>query len=194
MLRQLIFALAIGGVTTTAALGADYTLDPVHTQANFTVTHLTVSKVHGNIPLVSGTLTIGANDLPTAGTETFDVTKLASDDPNRDKALTSPNYLDSTKYPTMTFVVKKVDGTPQAFDLTGDLTLHGVTKSVVLKASEVGAAVIRGARHIGYTATTAIDRRDYGIDFATFAGGSLIAGYEVDIQIDIDAVQSAAAK
>ena len=192
MLRHAFFAFAIAAATSGAAGAADYTLDPVHTQAVFVVTHLTVSKVHGQIPLTSGSLSLGTNDLPTAGTETFDVTQLASNDDNRDKSLKSPNYLDAGKYPTMTFVVRKTEGTPQAFALTGDLTLHGVTKSVVLKGSVVGAAVIKGARHVGYTATTTIDRRDYGIDFATFAGGSLIAGYDVDISIDADAVQNGA--
>jgi polyisoprenoid-binding protein YceI len=192
--RSLAFAFAVAGATTTAASAADYTLDPVHTQAVFVVTHLAVSKVHGQIPLTSGTLSIGANDLPTAGTATFDVTRLDSNDPNRDKSLMSENYLDAQKYPTMTFVVRKVDGTPQAFTLTGDLTVHGVTKTVALKGSEVGAAIVKGQRHIGYTATTTFDRRDFGITFATFTGGSLIAGYDVDVSIDVDAVQNAAAK
>jgi polyisoprenoid-binding protein YceI len=192
--RSLAVALALAGATTTAANAADYTLDPVHTQAVFVVTHLAVSKVHGQIPLTAGTLDIGANDLPTGGTATFDVTQLDSNDDNRDKSLKSEAYLDAAKYPTMTFVVRKVVGTPQAFTLTGDLTIHGVTKSVDLKGSEVGSAVVKGARHIGYTATTTIDRRDFGIAFANFAGGSLIAGYNVDISIDVDAVQKAPAK
>ena len=194
MRRTLMVASAFIALTTTTARAADYSFDPVHTTATFTVTHLAISKVHGQIPVSTGTLSIGPNDLPTGGTVAFNMTQLNSQDENRDKSLKSPSYLDTAKFPTMTFVVRKVDGTPQSFTMTGDLTLHGVTKSVMLKGSEVGSAVIKGERQVGYTATTAIDRRDFGIDFASFTGGSLVVGYEVDIDVEVAAQQKAATK
>jgi polyisoprenoid-binding protein YceI len=188
MLRLLAFALALAAVPGVAA-AAEYTIDPVHTDADFTVVHLAVSKVHGSIPLTAGTLTIGADDLPSAGTATFDMKNVSSGDDRRDQSLRGPNFFDVTTYPTMTFVVRTVSGTPQAFALTGDLTLHGVTKPVTLKASEVGSAIVRGQRHIGYTATTSIDRRDFGMTWGNMPGGALIAGFDVAIDIDIDTIQ-----
>jgi polyisoprenoid-binding protein YceI len=176
-----IFALA----TTTGAGAADYVFDPPHTQVTFSVSHLTISKVSGSIPLAAGAqvVALGANDLPTAGTITFDVTKLDSGDEHRNASLTS-SYLETAKYPTMTFVIRKVDGTPQAFTMTGDLTLHGVTKSIVLKGSVLGTATIRGKRQVGYTASTTIDRRDFGITFGPVLDGALIAGYDVAIEVE----------
>jgi len=190
MLRHTLLALALTFAATSVARAADYVFDPVHTTGNFTVTHLTISKVHGQIPIATGVpqvLSVGANDLPTAGTIIFDVTRLDSGDDRRDQSLKT-QYLEAAKFPTMTFAIRKVDGTPQAFTMTGDLTLHGVTKSVTLKGSVVGAAMLRGKRQIGYTATTTIDRRDFGITFGPLLDGSLIAGNDVDIDIEAAAV------
>jgi polyisoprenoid-binding protein YceI len=191
MLRQLVLAVALAATTTAAAGAATYTFDPVHTRASFSVTHLTISKVNGTFPLTDApqTLEIGANDLPTAGTVTFDVNAIDTGDDRRNASLKA-QYLEAAKYPTMVFVVRKVEGTPQAFTLSGDLTLHGVTKPVVLKGSVVGAATIRGKRQIGYSATTTIDRRDFGISFGPVLDGSLIAGY--DVAIDIEAALTGA--
>jgi len=191
MLRQLVLAVALAATTTAAAGAATYTFDPVHTRASFSVTHLTISKVNGTFPLTDApqTLEIGANDLPTAGTVTFDVNAIDTGDDRRNASLKA-QYLEAAKYPTMVFVVRKVEGTPQAFTLSGDLTLHGVTKPVVLKGSVVGAATIRGKRQIGYSATTTIDRRDFGISFGPVLDGSLIAGY--DVVIDIEAALTGA--
>jgi polyisoprenoid-binding protein YceI len=185
MLRSALLSLALVVATASGANAAEYAFDPIHTKASFTVTHLTISKVQGYIPLTGSTqtLTLGANDLPTAGTVTFDVTKIDSGDDRRDASLKT-QYLDAATFPTMVFVVRNVTGTPQAFALTGDLTLHGVTKSVTLKGSVVGAAVIRGKRQVGFSATTTIDRRDFGISFGPILDGSLIAGYDVTIEVE----------
>jgi polyisoprenoid-binding protein YceI len=190
MLRHLVLSLALAATTTAAVSAADYTFDPVHTRASFTVTHLTISKVNGTFPLTDTpqTLTIGANDLPAAGTVTFDVNALDTGDDRRNASLKT-QYLESAKYPTMTFVIRKVDGTAQAFTMTGDLTLHGITKPVTLKGAMVGAATIKGKRQIGYSATTTIDRRDFGISFGPILDGSLVAGY--DVAIDIEAALTA---
>jgi polyisoprenoid-binding protein YceI len=184
MLRK-IAALALAlGLTTVAAEAAPYTFDAPHTTAAFTATHLAIIKVHGAVPFVSGTIDLGPNDMPTAGTATFDISKIDSGDPNRDNSLRT-QYLETAKYPTMTFVIRKATGTPQAFDLTGDLTLHGVTKPVTLKAAMVGATTLKGKREVGFTATTTIDRRDFDINFGTgITNGPLSVG--TDIVIDIE--------
>ena len=87
----------------------------------------------------------------------------------------------------MTFLEKKIDGTPAAFKMTGDLTLHGVTKSVVLTGKVVNSLVVKGKRHFAYSASTTIDRRDFGIVFAKMLDNQLFAGYAVEIDIDTDA-------
>jgi len=187
MLRSSLLAFALLLATGAAASADDYVLDPVHTQAEFTVVHLAISQVSGHIPLTSGTLTLGANDLPTAATATFDVTALDSGDAHRDGSLKSDSFFDVAQYPTMTFVERKIEGTAQSFTMTGDLTLHGVTKPIVLTGKLIGAAVLRGKRAVGYTATTTFDRRDFGITFGNVMGGNLIAGYDVSVTINVAA-------
>jgi polyisoprenoid-binding protein YceI len=182
MLRTTMLAFGLLAATAAAAGAEPYAYDPPHTTAAFTAVHLAIIKVHGSVPFVSGKMDIGANDLPTAGDATFNLAAIDSGDPNRDKSLRT-QYLETDKYPTMTFVVRKVTGTPKAFDLIGDLTLHGVTKSVDLKSSEVGATTVKGKREIGYSASTTIDRRDFGITFGT---GITDAALSVSTNIDID--------
>jgi polyisoprenoid-binding protein YceI len=179
-----LFGLVLAWSATASAGAAPYAFDAVHTTAAFTAVHLAIIKVHGSVPFTGGSMDLGPNDLPTAGKASFDLSKIDSGDSNRDNSLRT-QYLETDKYPTMTFVVRKATGTPQAFDLSGDLTLHGVTKPVTLKASVTGTSQFRGKREVGYSATTTIDRRDFGINFGTgLANGPL--GASTDIVIDIE--------
>jgi polyisoprenoid-binding protein YceI len=172
----------------TPVWAADFVLDKPHTQAEFVAVHLAVSQVHGQIPLISGTATIGANNLPTAINATFDVTGVATNDANRDKSLRD-SYFEAATYPTMTFVERQAKGTPAAFTLTGDLTIHGVTKPVTLKAQVIGSGIIKGKKQIGYNATTTIDRRDFGMTFGPLLDGALIVGDTITINIETDAIE-----
>lgn len=168
------------------AFAADFTLDKAHTQAEFVVTHMALSKVHGQVPLASGTATIADNGLPSAINASFDLTTFATGNTYRDADLRD-HYFEVTKFPTISFVEKSVKGTPKAFTLTGDLTIHGVTKTVNIATMLDGTAVVRGKRHYAYSGTTTIDRRDYGMTFGPLLDGSLIAGDEVTINFETDA-------
>jgi polyisoprenoid-binding protein YceI len=173
---------------TLPAAAADFQLDKAHTQAEFVVTHLALSKVHGHVPLASGTLTVGPGNIPTAATATFDLAGIDSQNDRRDNDLRE-NYFEVAKYPTMTFVERKIDGTPKAFTMTGDLTMHGVTKSITLTGSLDGTATIRGKQQVAYSATGTIDRRDFGMSFGPALDGQLIVGYDVTINLEVVAVQ-----
>jgi polyisoprenoid-binding protein YceI len=172
------------------ALAADYTIDPNHTQATFTVTHLAISHVSGKIPVVSGTVTLGAGDLPSEMNVTFSAKDLDTQSADRDHDLRSADWFEVDKYPTMTFVSRTVTGTPQAFTVAGDLTMHGVTKPVTLTVKELGKMTdARNRTHVGYDATTTIDRRDWGLNWGkTTPGGSLIAAYDVAIDVNVEIV------
>jgi polyisoprenoid-binding protein YceI len=170
------------------ASAADYVLDKPHTQAQFTVTHLALSKVNGMLPLVSGTVTVGPNNLPVAATATFDVTNVETYDANRNAALRD-HYFEADKYPTITFVERKISGTPASFVMTGDLTIHGVTKSVDLAGKVEAAVTLRGKQNVAYSASTTIDRRDFGMTFGPVLDNQLIAGYPVTITIEAVAVE-----
>ena len=167
---------------------AEYTIDPVHTQAQFTVVHLAISKVHGQIPIASGVAQIDNGELPSSVNVTLDVTRLDTHDAKRDSDLKSPDFFDAAKYPTITFVSTKIAGTPAAFTMTGNLTLHGVTKPVTLNAKVEGQMTDGRARHhIAYTASTSFDRRDFGMNWGNVSGGALIVGYDVTVDLEVDA-------
>ena len=184
--------LVLSGVLMAAmiapALATDAALDVPHTQAQFTVTHLALSKVRGTVPLISGTVSFNDAGMPSDANATFDVKGVSTGDDNRDKSLRN-QYFETDKYPTLTFVEKKIEGTPAAFKVTGDMTLHGITKSVVLTGDVDGIQTIRGKREVGYTLHTVIDRRDFGIVFAGMLDNTLIAGDNVTIDIEAAAVE-----
>jgi polyisoprenoid-binding protein YceI len=186
VIKRFVLTGVLAATMIAPAFATDAALDIPHTQAQFTVTHLGLSRVHGQIPLISGTATFNDNGLPTASSATFDVKGINSQDTNRDNSLRQ-DYLETDKFPTMTFVEKKIEGSPTGFKMTGDLTLHGITKSVVLTGKVVNSLVTKGKRHFAYEASTTIDRRDFGIVFAKMLDNQLFAGYPVEIEIDTDA-------
>jgi len=189
VVRRTILAIVMVLALAAPALAADFTLDPNHTQAEFTVVHLGFSHVRGQIPLVNGTVSIGADDVPTAVSATLSAKDIDSHSADRDRDLRGGDWLDTDKFPTMTFVSKQITGTAQNFTVVGDLTMHGVTKPVTLTAKEEGKSPdARGRMHIAYTATGTIDRRDWGLNWGkTTPGGSLIASNDVTIGLNIEA-------
>jgi polyisoprenoid-binding protein YceI len=191
LLRRSALAAALAVAAVAApALAADYAVDPNHTQATFTVTHLAISRVNGKIPVTGGTISIGANGLPSAISVTLSAKDIDTNSADRDRDLRSGDWFEVDKYPTMTFVSKSVSGTPQSFTVNGELTMHGVTKPVTLTAKELGKMTdARGRTHVGYSASATLDRRDWGLNWGkTTPGGSLIAGNDVTIDINAEAV------
>ncbi|MEA2666414.1 MAG: hypothetical protein QOI11_3358 [Candidatus Eremiobacteraeota bacterium] len=189
MLRRIALTAALAAALTGPAAAADYAVDPAHSQATFTVSHLTVTKVSGQIPVQNAVVSTGPNDLPTKVEATLDLRGIDTREPDRDKQLRSDDFFDVAKYPALTFVSKKIEGTPGAFTVGGDLTFHGVTKPVVLAAKLEGKVTDgRGRTHLGYSATTTIDRRDWGLNWGKTTGGALIVGNEVTINLTVEAV------
>lgn len=190
MNRLLVMAGALVFAWAAPAGAAEYALDADHTQAEFTVTHLAISHVRGQIPLAAGTIAVGDDLVPTAIDATLDVKDIATQDAGRDKDLRGPDWFDIDKFPSMTFVSKKIEGTPAAFTIQGDLTFHGVTKPVTLKAKEEGKIVDgRGRTHLGYSAAVTIDRRDWGLNWGrTTPGGELVVANDVTIELSVEAV------
>ena len=189
MLRPFLAAVFVAALAAPAP-AADYAIDPNHTQATFTVTHLAISRVSGKVPVTAGTVSVGANGLPSAISVTFSAKDIDTQSADRDRDLRSADWFEVDKYPTMTFVSKSVSGTPQAFTVQGDLTMHGVTKPVTLSAKELGKMTdARNRTHIGYSATATLDRREWALNWGkTTPGGSLIAGNDVTIDVNVEVV------
>jgi polyisoprenoid-binding protein YceI len=178
------------------ALAADYDIDSAHSAAQFSVRHLMVSNVRGSFKKLTGKVVFDeSNPSATVVQASIDVSTVDTGEPARDTHLKSPDFFDLAKFPTMTFVSRSAIRTSQGVDLSGDLTLHGVTKAVVLHVSDITKEIKdpRGMLRIGATATTVINRQDFGMVWNhNLDGGGVVVGNDVTITIDIEVARKAA--
>ena len=190
-MSRLVFILiaALAMAATAAAQAGTWQIDPNHTAAQFSVRHLGVSTVRGAFSKVSGSAQHDPAD-PSKDTleATIDANSVDTRVEMRDKDLRSARFFDVEKYPTITFHSKqtKVAG-PGKLQITGDLTIHGVTKQVVLDVDGPSAPIkdpMGKGERIGASATTKINRQDFGI---TTLPGAI--GDEITITIDTELIQ-----
>ena len=181
-----MFVLAI----SAAAQVETWQIDPFHSAAQFAVRHFGISTVRGAFPKLSGTVQYDpADPTKTAIDVTIDAASVNTRVEPRDKDLRSPNFFDVEKFPTITFKSKHVESAGKGkLKVTGDLTIHGVTKEVVLDVDGPNGPFKdpRGNQHMGASATTQINRQDFGVKGAP--GG---VGDDVQITIDVEAVKPA---
>ncbi len=165
-------------------------VDPNHSNAQFSVRHLTISNVTGEFTKVSGQAQIDEKDITKSQIEvTVDTTTLNTRVPDRDNDVKSPNFLDVAKYPTMTFKSKRITGSNGKLKLIGDLTIHGVTKEVTFDVDGPTAAIKDpwGNLRRGAEARTKINRKDFGLSYnKVLETGGLIVGDEISITIDLE--------
>ena len=176
---------------SAAAYGAEYTIDPVHSAATFGVRHMMISTVRGHFSKVTGKVGYDPKNLAACKVEaTVDATTIDTREPKRDAHLKSPDFFDVAKFPTLTFLSTKCAREGGKLKITGDLTIHGVTKAVVLDVDGPAAEVKGqgGAMIIGASATTKISRKDFGMVWNRLleTGGAVVAD-EVLITLDIEA-------
>jgi polyisoprenoid-binding protein YceI len=169
-------------------------LDSAHTNVEFTVRHMMISNVKGQFQKTSGTITANGNDPVSAKIDaTIDASSVDTRVEGRDAHLKGPDFLDVAKYPTITFKSTKVEAAGQnEWKVTGDLTLHGVTRPVVLDV-ETAAPPIQdpmGNTRAGVSARTTIKRSDFGVSWNKALGaGGVMVGDEVSISIDAEAIK-----
>ena len=176
-----------------AAAAADYTIDTDHSSVTFKIKHLAVSTVTGRFGKFSGTVDLDPANLKSLKTTAaIEIASVNTDNEKRDEHLRGPDFLDAAKFPQMTFLSKEVkDNGNGKLSIVGDLTLHGVTKPVTLDVQYSGAAKSpMGGEVVGLTASTTINRQDFGINFdKKLDSGGLMIGNEVRIEIEIEAAQ-----
>ena len=179
-------ALAMGA--TAAAQAGNWQIDPNHSAAQFSVRHLGVSTVRGAFTKVSGTAKYDpADPSKTALDATIEAASVDTRVDMRDKDLRSPHFLEVEKYPTITFHSKQAKAAGSGkLQVTGDLTIHGVTKEVVLDVEGPSAPIKDpwGNQRIGASATTKINRNDFGV-----SGAPGVVGDEITITIDTELIQ-----
>jgi polyisoprenoid-binding protein YceI len=185
-MKRLIVLFATLGLLALARADVEtYTIDPVHSATGFSVRHI-LSKFTSSFTKTTGTITVDRANLENSSVEaTIEIASLSTANPDRDKHLQSADFFDGAKFPTATFKSKSWKKTAEnSFDVTGDLTIKGVTKEVVLKVTVLGfgPGMRPGTFLSGWEATTVLNRMDYGVSY-----GPKILGEDVTINISIEA-------
>jgi len=183
--------------TTTAAAGAGITnwnIDPAHSAAEFKVKHMMISNVKGKFSGLAGKLTLNESDISKSGVEaSIPVATLNTGDEQRDGHLKSGDFFDAEKFPAMTFKsTSVVTSGPGEGKVTGDLTVHGVTKQVTFEVDGPSAPGKDpwGNTRIGLSATTKINRKDFGLVWnAALETGGVLVGEDVTITLDVQFVK-----
>ena len=182
-------ALAVTAAAQAAAPTGNWQIDPNHTGAGFSVRHLGVSTVRGAFSKVTGSAQYDpADPSKTSLDATIDASTVDTGVEMRNNDLRSPHFFDVAKYPTITFHSKSTKvAAPGKLMITGDLTMHGVTKEVVLDVDGPTAAIkdpMGKGQRMGASATTKVTRQDFGI-----SGAPGVVGDEISITIDVELVQ-----
>lgn len=185
-----IIALAL----PTFALATTWTIDPDHSNIGFKVRHLMVSNVKGSFEKHTGTVEINDKDITKSKVEvSIDTSSINTNVQKRDEHLRSADFFDVAKYPAMTFVSKKVvKNGKDKLKVTGDLTLHGVTKAVVLDVEGLSQESKDPWGNIrkGATASTKINRKDFGLVWnAALETGGVAVGEEVTITLEVEMIK-----
>ena len=169
-------------------------IDPAHTVAEFKVKHMMIANVKGTIKGITGDLTEHTTDASLSSIEaTLDVSTLNTGEPQRDGHLKSPDFLELEKYPTITFKSTQVERKgEEEYAVTGDLTIHGVTRPVTLSVE--GPTPPQkdpwGNVRIGLEATTKIDRKDFGLTWNTaLETGGILVGDTVHVTIEAEFIK-----
>ena len=176
------------------AFASTWTIDPDHSNIGFKVRHLMVSNVRGSFDKHTGTVEINDKDITKSKVEvSIDTNSINTNVQKRDDHLRSADFFDVAKFPTMTFVSKKIaQAGKDKLKVTGDLTLHGVTKEVVLdvEGPSKESKDPWGSLRKGATATTKINRKDFGLVWnKALETGGVAVGNEITITLEIEMIK-----
>jgi polyisoprenoid-binding protein YceI len=181
-------------MTSTSATST-WNIDPAHSSAEFKVKHMMISNVRGKFSGIGGVLhRVDADHTQSTLEVSIDASTVNTQDAQRDGHLKSPDFLHVEKFPAMTFKSTHIEKKGDGFAVTGDLTIHGVTKPAVLNVEEVSepAKDPWGNTRIGLTATAKINRKDFGLTWnSTLEAGGVLVGEDVAITLDVELIKAA---
>ena len=191
------------GTTTTATREVNgltlpttgtFVLDKSHTEVGFLARHLMVSKVRGRFTDFDGTIVVAEDPEQSSVEVTIQAASINTNDVNRDNHVRTNDFLNVDEYPTLTFRSTKVElGSSNGWKVTGDLTVRGVTRPVVLDVEFQGVIDDPwGNQRLGFSASGEIDRNEFGVSFnAALETGGFVVGPKVKLEIDAEAVRQA---
>ncbi len=177
--------LVIGGAAARA--GDTYTVDPVHSSISFMISHAGISNIHGRFNKFSGKITIDTADPDKSSFAlSIPIDSIDTNNVKRDEHLRAPDYFNAKQFPTMSFQSTKVEAIDGGYEVTGDLTLHGVTKtiSITFKGGHKVVEFPKGVKRIGLVSTFSIRRSDFGVNAEPTGLGD-----EIPISLGIEAAR-----
>jgi polyisoprenoid-binding protein YceI len=179
-------------VTTDTAVLAPGTwvIDREHSEVSAVVRHLMVSKVRSTFRRFEGAITVADDPLESRVEVTIDAASIDTDNADRDAHIRSADFLDVEQYPTIDFRSSKVVQHGDDYVVTGDLTVHGVTKPVdlALEFNGWGPDPYGGTR-AGFSASTSFSRKDFGVDIdLPLDGGGAVVGDQITVQLEVEAI------
>jgi polyisoprenoid-binding protein YceI len=181
----------MSSATTSTQEKQVYAIDAAHTTVEFIVRHLMISKVRGRFGAFEGTVELmPGSDMPISIKVKIDAASIDTREEQRDNHLRSADFFDVENYSHLQFVSKRIEGTGSDFRIHGDLTIHGVTREVVLNGEFEGRGTDPwGGERVGYSASTTINRKDFGLTWnQALEVGGVMVGEEVKIELDVQAV------
>jgi polyisoprenoid-binding protein YceI len=181
-----------GGMTNTTIPAGTWNIDPTHSTVGFVARHLVISKVRGSFRSFSGAIIIGAQQLDSSVSVSIDMASVDTADESRDGHIKGEDFFDVATFPTMTFTSTKLTQEGEGFEVTGDLTIKGVTRSVILELEFNGVSKDPwGGTRAGFSAETEINRKDFGLEWnVVMETGGVLVGEKIKIELDIQAVQA----
>jgi polyisoprenoid-binding protein YceI len=186
-------ATASPNTETPGYVAGTWVIDPIHSDVSFTVRHMMISKVRGRFSKFEGTIRTGDDFADSSVEASIDMGSIDTNNEQRDGHIRSADFFDAATYPTMSYRSLRVRPSGDGYVVEGDLTLHGVTRGVDLALDLNGFTKDPyGGTRAGFTATTEIDRKDFGINTnLPMDGGGAVVGDKVQISLEIEAVLQA---
>lgn len=188
---------SVAGTSTTQLAPGRWTLDRAHSAVVFSVRHLGLSKVRGRFDTFDATLDVGPTADDVRVEATIEMGSVNTSDPNRDAHLRTTDFFDVEKHPTLHFVSTGLSGVGDGatWELSGDLTINGITRPTVLDVEFHGTEKHREDLHAGFSATGEIRRSEFGIDFGILplGGDKLALADKVPFELDLQFVEPAPA-
>jgi len=189
---KMTILLFLTGLTPLLAQSQVWELDQSHTSVQFIVQHMVITEVVGRFSEFSGKVIMSEEEITSAQIEgSVKIESINTDNERRDGHLQSEDFFYAEKYPEMTFKSTKVEKTsPDTYQISGDLTIRGITKTVVFDAKHGGTITAYGSLRMGWQATTTINRFDFGLQWdKTMDTGNLIVGETVKININTELIK-----
>jgi polyisoprenoid-binding protein YceI len=181
---------SVGSATIAGYRTGTWQIDPVHSDVSFSVRHMMVSKVRGFFAEFAGTIVTAENPTDSSVTATINLNSIDTRNEQRDNHIRSADFFDVAQHPEMTYRSTALSGNGENWTLEGELSLHGVTRSVPLSLELNGfTADPFGGQRVGFSATAEINRRDFGIDISLpMDGGGVVVGDKITVSLEIEAV------